>query len=92
MFEKRGRFEEGRKHVAVGGDAGSAHEVEGGEGVAEEAVRGVAFDNADPREGVRVRCRSGFHDLRVELFGVAGGNHRVRVVEDSSRRTLGGTH
>lgn len=92
MFKKRGRFEEGRKHMAVGGDAGSAHKVEGGEGVTEEAVSGVAFYNADPREGERVRSCSGFHDLRVELFRVEGGNHRVRVAEDSSRRTLGGTH
>jgi len=71
VFEKRGGFEEGREDVAVGADPGSAHEVEGGKGVTEEAVSDVAFDDAEPCEGVRMRRCSGLHDLRVELFGLA---------------------
>lgn len=91
VFEKRGCSEEGREQVAIGGDAERAQEVEGGEGVAEEAVRGVAFDDANPSQGVR-RCFGGLHDLGVELFHVARGNHRVGVPEEASHHILAGTH
>lgn len=66
--------------MAIGDNAGSAHVVEGGEGVAEEAVRGVAFDDASPAQGVL--CWFGPQDLSVKLFGVPRRNHRVRVTED----------
>lgn len=55
VVQECGSLEEGREHVAVGGDAEGAHGVEGGEGEVGEVVGGVAFDEGGPREWGRGR-------------------------------------